>query len=152
LLLRWWESTSCLSVAKDNKKALCLLPHPQSEVRRAFDRRLRVHVLSWPSSEQRSRRFVKMRAAAKFRISSEPARKQNLGAKSQYLFFLSFCPQHRSHLRTINNNTHHTNMSNPEEIAKAFANHYYNIFDTDRKNLASLYVSPSQHEFRCIVD
>jgi hypothetical protein len=43
-------------------------------------------------------------------------------------------------------------MSNPEEIAKAFANHYYNIFDTDRKNLASLYVSPSQHEFRCIVD
>jgi hypothetical protein len=33
-------------------------------------------------------------------------------------------------------------MSNPEEIAKAFAQHYYNVFDNDRKSLANLYVSP----------
>lgn len=38
-------------------------------------------------------------------------------------------------------------MSNPEEIAKAFANHYYNIFDTDRKNLASLYQDHSMLTF-----
>jgi len=38
-------------------------------------------------------------------------------------------------------------MSNPEEIAKAFAAHYYNIFDNDRKNLANLYQDHSMLTF-----
>jgi hypothetical protein len=36
-------------------------------------------------------------------------------------------------------------MANIDEIAKAFVNHYYGIFDTNRANLAGLYVRSRLH-------
>ncbi len=34
-------------------------------------------------------------------------------------------------------------MADFNEIGQQFTNYYYNVFDADRRNLASLYVSPS---------
>ena len=31
-------------------------------------------------------------------------------------------------------------MANPDEIGKAFVQHYYNVFDTNRGQIATLYV------------
>jgi hypothetical protein len=63
------------------------------------------------------------------RLSTKTKKKKPTAEKKAQFESASFLPP-----RSIDT------MSNPDDIAKQFVSHYYSVFDTDRTQLAPLYV------------